>query len=127
MEAKSLKKISDVELTEAGLAYGRTIMKTAEKHLSDSRFLDSLAKKYGVEIIFMTPSDSELRKVERQIIEAYTSGENVVNVTDNLQKMGNDSLLYTKPILVQQKDGALTCSRALGLRLTKKQVILSIK
>ncbi|HCW06941.1 MAG TPA: hypothetical protein DGG95_06210 [Cytophagales bacterium] len=127
MEAKSIKKISEAELTEAGFAYSRSIMKAAEKHLDDRPFLDSLEKKYGVEIIFMTPSNSELRNVERQVIDAYTSGANTVDLTDNLQKMGKDSLLYTKPILTEQKDGSLICSRALGVRLTKKQVILSIK
>src|SRR6185369_6093119 len=71
MEAKSIKKISDVELTEAALAYAHNITKVIEgSGRSDQKFLDSLNKVYDVEVIFMTSSDSKLRHVERQVIEA---------------------------------------------------------
>ena len=128
MEAKSLKKVSDAELTVAALTYARKITKIIEDNKSnDRKFIDSLEKAYDVQILFMQPSTSELRAVERQIIEAYTSGNGSVSLGDNLQKMGNDSLLYTKPMMKERPDGSLEFTKALGLRMHKRPIILSIK
>ena len=130
MEAKSLKKISDVELTEAAFSYARTVTKiieTKNKNIDNRKFLDSLEKSYGVQILSMRPTDSLLRKVERQIIEAYTSGANLSGIGDNVQKMGSDSLLYTKPMVSERPDGSVVFNKALAIRIPKKQVILSIK
>ena len=130
MEAKTLKKISDADLTQAALAYGRsitTLIEAKDKSLTNRKFLDSLGKKFGVQILSMRPSDSLLRGVEKKIIDAYTSGTDLAGVGDNLQKMGNDSLLYTKPLLQERPDGSVEFLKALAVRIPKKQVILSIK
>lgn len=126
MEAKALKKVTDAEVTEAALAYGKKITKIVESHANDRKFLDSLEKVYDVEILFMRPGDTDLRSVEKQIIEAYASS-GITNLSDNIQKMGNDSLLYTKPMGKERPDGSLEFTKALGLRLHKKSIILSIK
>lgn len=130
MEANSIKKISDAELTEAALAYGRSMTKIIEvrdKSLSNRKFLDSLERIYGVQILSMQPTDSLLRGVEKKIIEAYTSGGDLSGIGDNLQNMGMDSLLYTKPLMMERPDGSLEFVKALAIRIPKKQVILSIK
>ncbi len=130
MEAKSLKKISDAELTEAALTYGRSLTKIIEardKTLTNRKFLDSLEKSFGVQIFSMQPTDSLLRGVERKIIDAYTSGTDLAGVGDNLQKMGADSLLYTKPLMFEHPDGSVEFKKALAIRIPKKQVILLIK
>lgn len=130
MEAKSIKKISEAELTEAALEYGRLMTKVIEVRdhsLSNRKFLDSLQEAYGVQIFSMQPTDSVLRGVERKIIEAYTSGGDLSGIGDNLQNMGTDSLLYTKPIMIEKPDGSLEFAKALAIRIPKKQVILSIK
>jgi uncharacterized protein YbaP (TraB family) len=126
MEAGAIKKVSDAELMEAAFAYGRNIEKIV-KGSSQQRLLDSLEKAYGVEILYMEPGDSVLRRVEKQIIEAYTSGATSVEINDNIQKMGADSILYTKPIMVERPDGSLEFTKALGVRVPKKRVILSLK
>lgn len=130
MEARSIKKISDAELTEAALNYGRSIAKAIElkdKTLTNRIFLDSLGKAFEVQIFAMHPSDSFLRGVERKVIEAYTSGSDLSGVGDDLQKMGADSLIYSKPLFAERPDGSLEFTKALGIRIPKKQAILSIK
>jgi len=130
MEAKSIKKISDAELTEAALNYGRSLAKAIElkdKSLSNRKFLDSLGKSFGVQIFSMHATDSFLRGVEKEIIEAYTSGSDLSRVGDDLQKMGADSLIYTKPLLKERPDGSVEFTQALAIRIPKRQVILSIK
>jgi len=130
MEAKSIKKVSDAELTEAALDYGRFLTKIIERRdklLSNRKFLDSLERASGVQILSMQPTDSYLRGVEKKIIEAYTAGGDLSGIGDNLQNMGADSLLYTKPLLEEKPDGSLEFKKALAIRIPKKQVILSIK
>jgi hypothetical protein len=130
MEAKSLKKISDADLTEAAFDYGRAIANAIElndKSLTNRRFLDSLEKSFGVQIFSMHPTDSFLHGVEKKIIEAYTSGSDLSKIGDDLQKVGLDSLIYTKPLLTERPDGSLEFIQALAIRIPKRQVILSIK
>ena len=130
MEAKSIKKISDAELTEAALNYGRSLAKTIElkdKSLTNRKYLDSLEKSFGVQIFSMHPADSFLHGVEKKIIEAYTSGSDLSGIGDDIQKMGTDSLIYTKPILTERPDGSLKFIQAIAIRIPKRQVILSIK
>ena len=126
MEEGAIKKVSDAELTEAAFAYGRSIVK-AVNGKSDEKLIDSLEKKFRVEIIYMQPGDSMLRSVEKQIIDAYTSGATVPDLGDNVQKMGSDSILYTKPIMVKRPDGSVEFTKALALRMPTKQIIRSIK
>ena len=128
MEAKSIKKISEAELTETALAYARKITKIIETSgRSDQKFFDSLNIAYDVEVILMTSKYTGLRAVERQVMEAYASTDGSANLGDNLQKMGNDSLLYTKPLYNKVKGSDLEFAKALALRIHKKAVILSIK
>jgi len=47
--------------------------------------------------------------------------------SDNIQKIGPDSLLYTKPIMREHPDGSTEFMKALGIRMTRKQIVLTIK
>jgi hypothetical protein len=85
---------------------------------------DSLSQAYQIEIVSLQPDNRSMRGVERQLLEAYMNG---ATSNDNIQKMGTDSLLYTKPILRENPDGSVEFLKALGIRMTRKQVVLSIK
>jgi hypothetical protein len=129
-EESQIKKISDADITEAAFEYGRTITNIIEKRdksLSNKKLIDSLEKAFDVEIISMKTDDSTLRAVEKKVIEAYTSGGNSVTLSDNVQKMGKDSVLYTKPLMRELPDGSVEFTRALGLRISKRQIIRTIK
>jgi len=41
--------------------------------------------------------------------------------------MGNDTLIYTKPLMREHPDGSTEFLKALGIRMLKKQLILTIK
>ena len=129
-EESQIKKISDADITEAAFAYGRTITSIIEKRdktLSNKILVDSLENAFGVEIISMQTDDSTLRTVEKKVIEAYTSGGSTVSLSDNVQKMGKDSILYTKPFMRELPDGSISFTKALGLRIPKRQIIRTIK
>ena len=130
MEAGEIRKVTDAELTEAAFAFGRMIagaVESSDSNLTDKAFLDSLQRELEVDIQFLEPGDSMLAKVESQIIEAYTSGSEVVELSDNVQNLHNDTLLYTKPVLRELPDGTTEFTKALGIRMPVKSVILSIK
>ncbi len=130
MTEGKIKKITEAEITEAAFAYGRIITDILEKRdveLQNSKLIDSLEAAYHVEIISMKTDDATLREVEKKIIEAYIAGGNNVTLTDNIQKMGKDSILYTKPLMKKLPDGSVAFAKALGLRIPKKEIIRSIK
>ena len=130
IEEGQLKRVTDAEMTEASFAMGRSITALIEKkdrQLTNRNFLDSLENVFSVKIISMLPGDSTSRAVENQIIEAYIAGTGKVELSDNIQKLGKDSILYTKPILKDRPDGSVEFTKALGIRIAKKEIVRSIK
>ncbi len=126
MENSEIKKVTDAQITEAAFQHGRQIAAIIEKKdrtLSNKLFIDSVSQVFSVEIVALQSSNNELRTVEKQLLEAYQTNE---QASDNIQKMGTDSLLYTKPLSREQPDGSTKFTKALGIRMTKKQVILTI-
>ena len=127
MEQGEIKKVSEAQVTDAAFNYGRYVASILEKRdssLTDTGLLDSLSETFQIEIISLQADNQNLRSVERQIMEAYMEG-NASN--DNIQKMGSDSILYTKPFLLENPDGSTKFLKALGIRMTRKQIVLSIK
>src|SRR5258706_16404905 len=128
MELNTLKKVSDAQLTEAAFDMGRTLAAVIEKSsINDKKRMDSLQEAYKIRILPLQPGDSLLLEIERQIVEAYTAGSNQVTLNDNIQSLGPDSVLYTKPVMKQQPNGAVEFKYAMGIHLSKKQVVLGIK
>lgn len=128
MELNTLKKVSDAQLTEAAFNMGRALTAVIEQSSIDNKKrIDSLQEAYKIRILPLQPGDSMLLEIERQIVEAYTAGSNQVTLNDNIQSLGPDSLLYTKPVMKQLPNGAVEFKYALGIHLSKKQVVLSIK
>jgi uncharacterized protein with PIN domain len=127
MEQGQIKKVSEAQVTEAAFAFGRKvagIVNKSDKNLANTTLLDSLSQAYQVEIVSLQPDNQTMRSVERKLLEAYMSGG---ASDDNIQKMGIDSLLYTMPIVNEKPDGSTEFLKALGIRMTRKQVVLSIK
>ncbi len=127
MEMNEIKKATDAEITEAAFQFGRQtalIIQKRDKTLSNQSFLDSLSQALEVEIFALQSGNQNLRSVERQLLEAYASE---VQSSDNIQKMGPDSLLYTKPLVREHPDGSTEFTKAIGIRMTKKKIVLKIK
>lgn len=126
MKDGQIKKVSEAQITDVAFRFGRAVAAVVEKSdntLSNAAVLDSLSKAYQVEIVSLQPDNKNLRNVERQLLEAYRAG---TGTSDNIQKMGTDSLLYTKP-LMHEHNGKSEFIKVLGIRITRKQIVLSIK
>jgi hypothetical protein len=127
MEQGEIKKVSEAEILEHAFSYGRgiaTILDKRDKTLMNQPLQDSLSSAFQVEIILLQPENTRLRSVERQVMEAYLESK---ELNDNIQKMGTDSLLYTLPIANENRDDSLSFQKVLGIRMTRKQIVLSIK
>lgn len=127
MMNSEIKKVTEADVTEAAFAYGRTIASIVEKKdktLTNQFFLDSVENVFNVEVVSIQSSNENLRGVEKLILNAYQAN---TKASDNIQKMGIDTLLYTKPITREHPDGSTEFLKALGIRITKKQIILAIK
>lgn len=130
MAAGEIKRVTDAELTEATFKYGRQItdiLEAKDKSFSNERLIDSLEAAFNVQIVSLEPGDSTLHAIEQLIIEAYIGGSETSEVADHVQKIGSDSLLYTRPVLRDRPDGSVEFIRAIGLRMPTKSVVLSIK
>jgi hypothetical protein len=127
MEQGEIKKLTESQIIDAAFTYGRStaiIVEQKDKLLNDSILLDSIAKANRVEIISLQANNRQLRKVERQVLEAYLEG---AGASENVQKMGTDTLIFTKPIFREHPDGSTEFLKAICIRMTRKQVVLSIK
>lgn len=122
-ELNSIKKVSDVEITEAAFTLGRDIMEKVEAGLDR----DSLEVSRKVAIRWLQTGSSAGSEIERQVIDAYLNSMVLgAELADNVQRLGTDSLLYTKPVVVDLPDGVVEVKGTWNIRMSKKQVVLSI-
>ena len=129
MATQDIRRVTDAELQESALAYAQSVIRDIELvdiSLTKKSQIDSLAHLYHVRIYMLNPSDKELREIEKQLVDAYVAGGGAGQANDNLQKVGMDSLLYTKPIFRETPDGALQFSHAIGIMMSKRVVVLSM-
>lgn len=129
MSTQDIKRVTEADLQAAAMTYGHEVVAVVEKTdatLMNKSKIDSLSKTFHVKIYSLVPSDAALRDIEKQLMDAYVSGGGINNVGDNLQKMGEDSLLYTKPVFKERPDGSLEFSHAIGVKMPVKTIVLSM-
>jgi hypothetical protein len=129
IERNQIKKISDAQITDAAFSYGRFVagFLTGKEGEIKSGFGDSLANLFHVKIVALRPGDSHLSETEKRLVEAYAAITSDADFTDNIQKIDADSILYTKPIVNVNSGKSLSLDYALGIRMPKKEIVLTIK
>lgn len=130
MKADEIKRVTDGELMAAAFDYGRAISSVIEKRdpgMINRSLIDSLETAFNVKIGAMQPGDSMLLDIEQKLIEAYTSSAGQVEIADDVQKISDDSILYTKPIMRERPDGSVEFTRALSIHMPTQSVVLSIE
>jgi len=130
MKDDEIKHVTEGELMAAAFDYGRAIGGIIEKKdptMVNKYLVDSLESAFNVKIAAIQPGDSMLLAIESQLIEAYTSSAGQIQVADDVQKMGTDSILYTKPIMHERPDGSVEFMRALSIHIAIKSVVLSMQ
>jgi hypothetical protein len=119
-----IKKVSEAEIVDEAFSKGRAVISLLE---SNPLAADSLAVAHQVAVRWLEPSSANATEIERQLIDAYLNsmmmGE---TLKDNVQSLGTDSLLYTKPVTVEQPDGVVEVKGTWNIRMARKQLVLGI-
>ena len=129
MSTQDIKRVSDADLQEAALVYAKSVLVDVEKtdkFLNQKTRIDSIAVARNVKIYSLIPDDAALREIEKKLVEAYISGADAGQAVDNLQKIGTDSLLFTRPVFKDRPDGSQQFSHAIGIKMDIKTVVLSM-
>ncbi len=121
METSQIKRVSEAEITEAAFAKGRELVAL----LSARKNIDSVAVANGVKISWFKPGEATTREIENQLIEAYVNNLNGAG-TDNVQRIGTDSLLYMLPVAEKQADGSDVVKGIWSIYFSKKQIVLGL-
>ena len=123
-EQQIIKKVSDADILTQAFKTGRAVMQGIE---SSPMHADSIAESYLVEVKWLQPGLAGATDIESQLIEAYLSslmmGE---ELKDNVQRIGEDSVLYTKPVVSELPDGVVEVKGTWNIRMAKKQLVLAM-
>ena len=126
---QDIKRVTDADLQEAALNYAKSILldvDRVDKYLNQKSRIDSLSNARKVKIYSLMPDNAALREIEKQLVEAYIAGADAGTAGDNLQKLGEDSLLFTRPVFNLHPDGSQQFSHAIGIRMSRKVIVLSM-
>jgi len=127
MKEHTIVRVTDAEITEEAFRYGRNVMKTLEtSNAATSTQTDSLGQVLKAKIKWVVPGEKNALEIERQLIEAYLVGSVNGGIQDNIQRMGADSLMYTKPVTEKLADGSENVKGMWSIKISKKDLILSM-
>ncbi|MBL7849655.1 MAG: hypothetical protein JNN04_02050 [Cyclobacteriaceae bacterium] len=129
MATQDIRRVTDAELQEAALSLAGEIVRDVEridKFLLNKTRIDSLAAARGVVVYPLRPDSSPRGETEKQLIEAYMAAAASGTAADNLQKLGTDSMLFTRPVYLLHPDGSQELSHAIGIRLSTRSIVLSM-
>lgn len=121
-----IQRVSSAELTTAGLESGRAIVSLLgdDLYLGNVQRTDSIARMNGAKIFVMKSETVQPSSKASEIWEAYMSASDPSDLKDNIQKIGSDSLLYTRPVTFERPDGSLVLSHAVAVVMAVKNVIV---
>lgn len=123
---QEIVRVTEAEIAEAVLDHGRSITKLAIGFRDDPARLDSLGRVNHASVRWITPGASNALLVEQQIIEAYVMNP-TEDLPDNVQEMGEDSVLYSRPQVSKLPDGAIMVDGMWSVAFAKKDIILGIQ
>ena len=123
-DQQSIMKVTDAEITEAAFEKGRAVMETLTK--PDEADLAGQAAQ--VKIHWLEPGGGDALAIEQQLIDAYINSViEGVPLQDNVQNIGTDSVLYTKPVVLTRPDSSIEIKGTWNVWMSKKQLILAMK
>jgi hypothetical protein len=130
IEEGQIKRVTPAQLMEAALKKGKQIVEDIgrkDPFFQNVSLLDSIALENEVVIYTLTPETKGISETEQAVAEAYQEQGDVTGVSDNVQKLAGDTLLYTLPIGSERPDGTKPFSHAIAVKMAVKKVVLSIQ
>jgi hypothetical protein len=122
---QAIVKVTDAEIMEMAFALGKEVMGNI-KPGAEGKNLEELERTFKVKINWLEPGAANSKEIEQQLIDAYITGvTSGTNQFDNVQRVGTDSLLYTKAEVVEKSDGSVEVKGTWNIWISKKELILS--
>lgn len=123
---REVVRVTEAEIAETVLLQGRALTELALPLKNDPTRLDSLGDAHHASVRWVTAGASNALSVEQQIIEAYVMNP-IADLPDNVQKMGEDSVLYSHPQVSTLPDGAVMVDGMWSISFSRKDIILGME
>jgi hypothetical protein len=116
MEAGQVKRVSEAEILEAALQQGKILVGLAKKSVN-AKAENEFGK---AEMLAQKPAYAS--ETESLVWEAMKEK----SVSENVQKIGADTLLYTSPVWEKNKTNQDSVVAVWRVALSKKQLVLKL-
>lgn len=127
-EARSkheIRKVSEAELMEETIQRGKELTQKAILVANQNSKLALLAKENKATIRHLEVGASNALEIEKQIIDAYVLSAVSGDLPENVQMIGEDSIMYTQPD-TENLNGAVKIKGIWSITFSKKDIILSM-
>lgn len=123
-EQQAIVKVTESEIMDAAFAKGRDVMSQLKQVNPDTGKVSTDEK---VRIHWLTPGKAHGLEIEQQLIEAYLNSMlSGVPLQDNVQKIGEDSLLYTNPVVITRADSSIEIKGTWNVWMSKRELIMAM-
>ena len=121
-----VQRVSPAALITSGLESGRAIVALLgdDLYLGNRVLMDSISTSKEVKIYMMKSETVQPGTKHAEVWEAYLNAPDPADLKENIQKIGSDSLLYTRPVTYERPDGSLVLSHAVAVVMAVKNVIV---
>lgn len=123
-EQQTIMKVTEAEIMDAAFAKGRSVMNRLNKNNPDT---SKVSTEEIVRIHWLVPGKAHSLEIEQQLIEAYLNSLLTgTPLQDNVQKIGEDSLLYTNPVVLTRADSSIEIKGTWNIWMSKRELILAM-
>lgn len=123
-EQQAIVKVTEAEILEAAFAKGRSVMSRLKDNKPDT---NKVSTEEVVRIHWLVPGKAHGLEIEQQLIDAYLNSlMSGTPMQDNIQKIGEDSLLYTNPVVITRADSSIEIKGTWNIWMSKRDLILAM-
>lgn len=123
-EQQAIIKVTEAEIMDAAFVKGRSVMSRLSENNPDT---SKVSMEETVRIHWLAPGKTHGLEIEQQLIEAYLNSLlSGTPLQDNVQKIGEDSLLYTNPVVITRADSSIEIKGTWNIWMSKRELILAM-
>lgn len=123
-ENQAIIRVTEAEILDAAFVKGRGVMSRLSESNPDT---SKVSTEETVKIHWLAPGKEHGLEIEQQLIEAYLNSMLTgTPLQDNVQKIGEDSLLYTNPVVITRADSSIEIKGTWNIWMSKRELILAM-
>lgn len=123
-EQQEIVKVTEAEIMDAAFAKGRSVMSRLNQNNPDT---SSVSTEEAVKIHWLVPGNTHGLEMEQQLIDAYLNSLLTgTPLQDNVQPIGEDSLLYTNPVVITRADSSIEIKGTWNIWISKRELVLAM-